>query len=126
MPRKISKKGLKKKLDTAWSKVVRLQAGNKCEVCSKTEYLNAHHIVGKRNLRLRWELYNGVSLCSGCHTLKTDSAHQNPVWFEKWLKEDRGEDYKLIEATMNEIKKWTVDEMLVKLKELEELYSEEN
>jgi len=54
MPRKISKKGLKKKLDSAWSKVVKLQAGNKCEVCGiHHDRLNAHHIVGRRNLRLR-------------------------------------------------------------------------
>lgn len=111
MPKTASKKTLTKKLDKAWSDVVKLQAGNKCEVCGKTDYINAHHIVGRRNYRLRWEIYNGVCLCSGCHTFKTDSAHQNPVWFEKWLKENRGEDYKLVESTMNEIKKWGLVEM---------------
>lgn len=121
MPRPISKKGLKKKLDGLWSELVKQEAGNKCEVCSKKEYLNSHHIVGRRNLRLRWELYNGVCLCPGCHTFKRDSAHQNPIWFDEWLRDNRAEDYKLVKKTMNEIKKWTMDEMLELREEFEEL-----
>lgn len=119
MPRQISKKGLKKKLDTAWSSVVKLQAGNKCEVCGlKHDRLNAHHIVGRRNMRLRYELFNGVSLCPGCHTFRTKSAHQDPEWFHEWLEENRSEDLKLINATREEIQKWTVDDMKLRLEEL--------
>jgi hypothetical protein len=121
MPRPISKKGLKKKLDELWSELVKREAGNKCEVCGKTEYLNSHHIVGRRNLRLRWELYNGVCLCAGCHTFKTNSFHQNPIWADEWLRENRSEDYRLVKQTMNEIKKWTMDEMM----ELREDFEEE-
>lgn len=122
MPRQISKKGLKKKLDKAWSDVVKLQAGNKCEVCGlKHERLNAHHIVGRRNMRLRYELFNGVSLCPGCHTFRTKSAHQDPEWFHEWLEENRGEDLKLISATREEIQKWTVDDMKLRLEELNNL-----
>jgi hypothetical protein len=119
MPRPISKKGLKKKLDELWSELVKQEAGYKCEVCGKKEYLNSHHIVGRRNLRLRWETYNGVCLCSGCHTFKRDSAHQNPIWFDEWLRDNRSEDYKLVKQTMNEIKKWTMDEMLELREEFE-------
>jgi predicted restriction endonuclease len=119
MPRKPSKKTLRNKLDKAWSQLVKQQAGNKCEVCGKTEHLNSHHIVGRRNLRLRWELYNGVCLCPGDHTFKTNSFHQNPVWADEWLRENRGQDLKLIRSTMNEIQKWTVEDMQDKLEELE-------
>ena len=119
MPRKPSKKTLRTKLDTAWSKAVRKKAGNKCEVCGiEHDKLNAHHIVGRRNLRLRWELYNGVCLCPGCHTFKTNSAHQNPEWFHYWLEENRWEDLRDVNCTMNEIKKWSIDEMKEKLEEL--------
>jgi len=120
MPRKPSKKTLKKKLDKAWSQLVKLQAGNKCEVCGSTEALNSHHIVGRRNLCLRWEVMNGVCLCVKHHKFGNQSAHENPVWFEDWLKENRSQDLKLIRATMNEIQKWTVEDMQEKLKELEE------
>lgn len=123
MPRKPSKKTLKNKLDKAWSQLVKLQAGNKCEVCGKAgpdAHLNSHHIVGRRNLRLRWETFNGVCLCAGCHTFKTDSFHQNPVWADDWLRENRGQDLKLIRVTMNEIQKWTIEDLKEELKELEE------
>jgi hypothetical protein len=120
MPRKPSKKTLRNKLDKAWSQLVKLQAGNKCEVCGSSETLNSHHIVGRRNLRLRWEVMNGVCLCVKHHKFGNQSAHENPVWFEDWLKENRGQDLKLIRSTMNEIQKWTIEDMQEKLKELEE------
>lgn len=120
MPRKPSKKTLKNKLDKAWSQLVKLQAGNKCEVCGSTETLNSHHIVGRRNLRLRWEPMNGVSLCAGCHTFRTQSFHQNPVWADVWLRENRGSDLELIRTTMNEIQKWSIEDMQEKLEELQE------
>jgi hypothetical protein len=120
MPQRPSKKTLRNKLDKTWSELVKLQAGRKCEVCGKTENLNSHHIVGRCNLRLRWEVFNGVCLCPGCHTFKRDSFHQNPVWAEDWLRENRGQDLKLIRATMGEIKKWSIEEMQEKLAELQE------
>lgn len=120
MPRPISKKGLKKKLDGLWSELVKREAGNKCEICGETQYLNAHHHIGRRNMRLRWELYNGFCLCSGCHVFRTLSAHQDPEWFRDWLEENRGEDLKLINTTKNEVKKWTMDEMLELREEFEE------
>lgn len=120
MPRKPSKKTVKNKLDTVWSKLVKLQAGNKCEVCGNSETLNSHHIVGRRNLRLRWEVMNGVCLCVKHHKFGNQSAHENPVWFEDWLKENRGSDLKLIRSTMNEIQKWSIEDMQEKLEELQE------
>jgi hypothetical protein len=119
MPRKPSKKTLRNKLDKAWSQLVKLQAGNKCEVCQKEDSLNSHHIVGRRNLRLRWEPFNGVCLCPGCHTFYTNSFHQNPIWADIWLKENRGSDIELIQSTMNEIQKWDIEDMQEKLEELQ-------
>jgi len=60
-------KGIDKKLDNAWSKLVKLRAGNKCEIklCGKTKYLNSHHIFTRRNKAVRWSVLNGVALCPG-------------------------------------------------------------
>ena len=122
MPRKPSKKTLKTKLDKAWSLAIRKRAGNKCEVCGKKESLNAHHIVGRRNLRLRWELYNGVALCAGHHTFKLESAHQDSEWFHFWLEEHRWEDLcKVNVERVKGIKKWSIDELQDKLKELQNI-----
>ena len=86
-----SVKRLKKKADQLWSKLILLKGS--CEVCGKRENLNAHHIVGRRNLRLRYDLKNGVCLCAGHHTLRMDSAHQDPIEFMFWLMNHRPDDY---------------------------------
>lgn len=119
MPRKITKKSLRKKLDKAWSRI-QLSKG-KCEVCGQIETLNSHHIEGRRNLAMRWDPRNGVCLCSGCHTFRTNSAHQSPLWFHTWLEENRKEDIEHIEANRNQIVKWTIPALQEHLEELESI-----
>lgn len=116
MPRKPSKKTLRNKLDKAWSKVI--TSKGKCEVCKSTESLNAHHIEGRRNLALRWELKNGVCLCSGCHVFRKESAHQSPEWFHFWLEDNRWEDLQFVMCHRNDIKKWTIEDMETTLSKL--------
>ena len=111
MPRKISRKGLNKKLDKAWSDAIKRRANQRCEVCGKTDTLNSHHIVGRRNLATRWDIQNGVCLCAGCHTFKTQSAHQDPVWFTKWLEDKRSKDLKHLEEIKNTITKRSMKEL---------------
>lgn len=122
MARKVSKTTLGNKLDKAWSRAI-LSKGV-CEVCGETQSLNPHHIEGRRNFRLRWDLRNGVCLCSGCHIFRKDSAHQSPEWFHFWLEENRWEDLQYIMCHRGEIKKWTLEEMLEQLNKLNEDFNE--
>jgi len=86
------KKSELKKLDDLWSSIIR-QKG-KCEFCGKTLYLNAHHYIGRRDFKLRWNVDNGFCLCSGCHTMSSIfSAHQTPHLFCEWARKVRGEDW---------------------------------
>ena len=80
-----------KKLDSLWSKKVRSVGW--CEWCGKSEHLNAHHVIGRRNRNVRWYVPNGVCLCSGCHTFKTTSAHQNYEMFREFIIKERGADW---------------------------------
>ena len=114
---KPKKKTLTNKLDKAWSKVI-LSRG-KCEVCGSTNSLNAHHYVSRSNRRLRWCLKNGVCVCAGCHLFRNESFHKNPVWGHFWMEENRWEDLQYIACHMNEIKKWTEQEMQEELDNLE-------
>jgi len=114
--KKIKRTTVKNKLDKAWSK--RILSKGKCEVCGSTSYLNAHHIEGRRNLRLRWDLRNGVCLCSGCHMFRKESAHQSPEWFHFWLEENRWEDLQHIMCVRNEIAKWSDEDMQEQLNNL--------
>ena len=101
-------KGIDLKLDKAWSKIVKLRAGNKCEKCEKTAHLNSHHVIGRRNRATRWNISNGCCLCCGCHTFNSMfSAHQTPTIFSNWIINKRGEEWHedLVQMA-NTIKKW--------------------
>jgi len=120
MPRKPSRKTLKTKLDKAWSIAVKKRAGNVCEVCKSSKSLNAHHYISRSNLRLRWELFNGVCVCPGHHLFNNESFHKDPEFGHYWMEEHRWEDLcKINVEKAKGIKKWTMDELQDKLKELE-------
>jgi len=72
------KKTLRKHCDDLWSLIIRERDG--CcragellgETCGGP--LNAHHIEG-RYLNVRWDLENGIALCSKHHTMGRTAAH---------------------------------------------------
>jgi len=119
----LTKGKLSKKLDEAWSLAVKKRAGYKCEVCGIGEsgHLNSHHIVGRRNRRVRWDVRDGVCLCVKHHRFGIESAHEDPLWFREWLEDKRWEDYAYLYTIKNQIKKWTFDEMLERLGELNKI-----
>lgn len=87
-------KGIEGKLDKAWSKLVKLRAGMQCEYCGKSSPLNSHHIFSRSKRSTRWDVLNGVCLCVGHHTFRSDfSAHKTMIEFIDWLTNKRGKDY---------------------------------
>jgi len=78
-----SYKNFEKKADDLWRKRVNEDWYGKCALCYKTEHLNAHHYIGRRNKNTRWYIPNGILLCAGHHKLYPQSAHENPEWFRK-------------------------------------------
>ena len=123
---KRTKTSVKKSLDKLWSKLVKIQAGYKCEVCGKNENqcrLNSHHIIGRTNRMTRWDLRNGCCLCTQHHKFGKQSAHEDAPWFDEWLQKYRKKDYEYINSIKNEIKKWTLEEMLELEQELKEYLS---
>lgn len=86
-------KGIDKKLDTAWSLLVKLRDGMKCTYCDKDTYLNSHHIYSRSKKSTRWDIDNGITLCVGHHTFSSGfSAHKTPLEFIDWLKTIRTEE----------------------------------
>ena len=73
-------------IDGLWSMAIKERDGGKCMKCGKVTYLNSHHIISRTVTLLRYSFTNGICLCSGCHTLSPDSAHQNPFVFRFLLK----------------------------------------
>lgn len=88
-------KGVDGKLDEAWSLLVKIKAGMKCEVpyCGK-KTLNSHHIFSRSKKSTRWYVPNGICLCVGHHTFSNIfSAHKTPTEFTEFLYEYRGKDF---------------------------------
>ena len=99
------KKELINKLDDAWSK--RIRQYGRCEVCGKTNRLNAHHFYSRSIRVLRWDIDNGFCLCVGCHVFSPNfSAHKTPAEFFEWAVEKRGREwYDDLKTKKNTIKK---------------------
>ena len=116
---KISK-GIDKLLDDAWSLLVKLEAGNKCEVCGKKDYLNSHHIYSRSKKSTRWYVPNGLCLCVGHHVFSSIfSAHKTPLEFTEWLINYRGQNkIDILRIKANSISKLHKFEKELLLKEL--------
>lgn len=74
--------------DKKWSKLIRQRDDYTCQYCGKqSQYVNAHHVKGRRIKSLRFCLENGISLCFGCHKTNSKfSAHATPEAFKRWIK----------------------------------------
>lgn len=115
-------KGIDGKLDDAWSLLVKLKAGMKCEIkgCARIKQLNSHHIFTRKNRSVRWSTMNGVCLCPSHHTLDSKfSAHGTPILFTNWLIKERGQNYvDILTLKANSISKLHKFEKEILLKEL--------
>lgn len=80
------RKSTLKTCDDKWSFLVKLRAWFKCEHCWKRSFLNSHHIFTRNNYTTRFDLDNGICLCSWCHTMSSIfSAHKTPLEFAEWI-----------------------------------------
>jgi len=80
------KKSLRVMADRLWSKAVKGDWCDRCAVCGNTVYLNSHHLIPRKSEATRYELRNGVCLCSHCHVFSNDiSPHLNAPGWMVWL-----------------------------------------
>ena len=89
----MKKKSRVKICDELWAKVIKKRAGYQCERCHRTQLeskLDAHHIIGRQNYHLRYDLTNGICLCFDCHI---NFAHCDPEGWHLWLMNNRERDY---------------------------------
>lgn len=113
-------KSIDKYLDEAWSLLIKLLAGHRCEYCKNPKTLNSHHLYTRRNKSVRWSTVNGICLCAFHHTLSSKfSAHGTPFDFDVWFRKYKGNDFvdKLAIKAHSTIH-WTRFEKEILLKEL--------
>ena len=102
---------LNKKLDNLWSKAIRAQGY--CEYCGRKEpevTLHAHHIFSRRHFSTRWDVRNGVCLCTGCHLYK---AHKDIQEFADWVREHIGDTMlDILRVKANSLSDYTKEQKL--------------
>ena len=105
--------------DKLWSRIVRDRDGH-CVVCGRTEYLAAHHLIGRTAKSVRLDPENGYTLCPLHHTFSNDfSAHRTPRDFKEWARE---KDPKRVERVENRAKVHKTEREAIK--EFQETYGE--
>ena len=120
-------KKIKKQLDKLWSETVRARDG-RCVICGRTEFLNAHHIFGRTASATRWDIENGITLCSKHHTFdNTISPHTtrgSRNWWrfiEMYLGKEKRDEF---EKKASKTKRWKRSELQDVKKELKKIKKE--
>lgn len=95
---KTANKKLKDECDALWAECIKLRAGYKSEYSGKPgkqiggdSILNAHHLIGKSSLGLRYNFDNGICLTNGEHNFIAHHT-QRAEGFREFVKSLRGED----------------------------------
>jgi len=114
--RKPTKTTLRRKLDKLCSEIVRKRG--KCERCGSRNNIQCCHIFSRTYNNTRWDIENLVALCAGCHFW----SHKNPILFGEFIIQYLGtKRYELLKEAHNLITKYTIDDLLTKIKVLEEM-----
>lgn len=110
MPRKITRRGLIKKLDSIVSKIV-IAREKKCVQCGSTQNLTCGHIFSRSHYATRWNLDNCHAQCWPCNykyknqdTVSYFLWYQNKVGkkkvnklYKKWKEITHFKDFELVE-----------------------------
>lgn len=91
-----ARKKFKEEATKLWANEIK--AVGACEVCGKTENLNAHHLLSKSVWpHLRCDLSNGMCLCAGHHTMDRECCPHGSMpameAFVEWLAINREGQY---------------------------------
>ena len=112
MAKKETIRSLTKKIDTEFSRIVR--ARGVCARCGKGAekvQLQCAHIFSRRNMAVRWDFENALSLCYSCHIFW---AHKEPILFNDFVREYLGDlKFTSLKQRAKSVKKWTLDELKI-------------
>jgi hypothetical protein len=79
--------------DQLWSIAIRDDWNNKCAVCGNRK-CEAHHLIPRQHEATRYNMSNGIALCSHCHQFDPNiSPHQNAAGWLRWLVISHAERY---------------------------------
>lgn len=110
---------LRKEAFKLWSEIVR--KGGYCELCGvkyrdlkpngKPVILNAHHIIGRENHALAFDIKNGCSLCQNCHKYSKTGAHKGGIVFSDWFMQKYPEKYQYLLQSYQKVVELNIEYM---------------
>lgn len=72
--------------DRLWAKAIYSDWLHRCAICGSPK-IDAHHLVPRQHEATRYDLNNGIALCSHHHQWDKDhSPHQNAAAWMEWLR----------------------------------------
>ena len=117
-----NRKRIENQLDDLWRRAVLKRWGNKCAVCHKSEGVQSAHIFSRKNKSVRWDILNGISLCSRHHLFW---AHKEPIEFAKFVEEKIGkEELEKLSYKAHQTVHYSIDDLLEIKRKLEEFLKE--
>ena len=119
--RKISRKGLVKKLDNTCASIIKIRDEHICQMCGKrVAGSDAHcsHVLPKSlGYYVRWNLLNLKLLCTHCHL---HIWHKNPTKAGEWFRKKFRHRMKYLDGLKpNPLDKWNDAQLLALLAELQ-------
>lgn len=130
-PKKPSLGKLRRKAFQLWAELVRKDKC--CEICQlkkgeigpngKPIILHSHHLIGRENHALAFDIKNGVPLCIGHHKFYKDSAHKGGLLFHDWFMKKYPERYEYLLQNSTKSFDNTIENLLNIIKELTEQLS---
>jgi hypothetical protein len=108
--RTLTKKRLTQINDDLWSLIVRTRDNYICEFChTKTKHTEAHHIIGKDNKSVRWDIQNGISLCYYHHRFWIHGGKMTDEKRIEFYESILGDEYDELKIRARRIVKFNLD-----------------
>lgn len=104
--KKKNKTWYKEKMDTIYSKIIRLR-DERCQMCGTTENLQCSHVIPRTNLYLRWDDQNCKALCYRCHL---SIWHKDILKSQEWFVSNFPDRAKYLEENREKHKDYTLDD----------------
>lgn len=76
-----------KRQEQEWARIIKERDNWSCVICGSQYKPNAHHIIPREFKCFKYDLDNGITLCTKHHKFcRFISAHNAPFAFYLWLK----------------------------------------
>ncbi len=116
MARKVTRKGLIKKLDKVFSEYIRKRTANangyvNCVTCGKVDFwknMDAGHFVSRKYLNTRWNEENVQVQCKSCNVFRYGEQYK----FSLWLGAEKSKElYDLSKKTLK-LDNWDLQDLI--------------